>query len=140
MHWREPPLPSQEQLESLISRMRSADRTGSLYSHNDGVLAGDTMAVLKDAVDHRKPLWVGYVDAEGVTSHRMIEPVAMSGGALVAYDRLRGAVRTFVLHRITGIRPVSDAELDAESPNGRAGRSEPERLPTEMAALEGELP
>ncbi len=139
-HWREPPLPSQEQLESLISRMRSADRTGSLYSHNDGVLAGDTMAVLKDAVDHRKPLWVGYVDAEGGTSHRMIEPVAMSGGALVAYDRLRGAVRTFVLHRITGIRPVSDAELDADTPNGRSGRTEPDRPPTEMAALEGDLP
>ena len=34
-HWREPPLPTQEQLESLIARMRSADRTGALYSHGD---------------------------------------------------------------------------------------------------------
>jgi predicted DNA-binding transcriptional regulator YafY len=42
----------------------------------------------------------------------MIEPVAMSSGAIVAYDRLRGAVRTFVLHRITGVRPVSDDELE----------------------------
>lgn len=136
-HWREPPLPSQEQLESLITRMRSADRTGSLYSHNDGILAGDTMAVLRDAVDHRKPLWIGYVDAEGGTSHRMIEPVAMSSGALVAYDRLRGAVRTFVLHRITGIRPVSDAELDADDPTAGRGHqdsADADRMPAEMAA------
>jgi hypothetical protein len=117
-HWREPPAPSDEQLESLISRMRSADRTGSLYSHGDVQLNGDTMGVLRDAVDHRKPLWIGYVDADGGTTHRMIEPVAMSSGAIVAYDRLRGAVRTFVLHRITGVRPVSDDELEqSEGPD-----------------------
>jgi len=142
-HWREPPLPSQEQLESLISRMRSADRTGSLYSHTDGVLAGDTMAVLRQAVDHRKPLWIGYVDAEGGTSHRMIEPVALSSGALVAYDRLRGAVRTFVLHRITGVRPVSDSELDADGadPGSRhPDRAVAERMAAETTAAEGDLP
>ena len=120
-HWREPPAPTDEQLESLISRMRSADRTGALYSHGDVQPAGDTMAVLRDAVDHRKPLWIGYVDADGGTTHRMIEPVAMSSGAIVAYDRLRGAVRTFVLHRITGVRPVSDDELD----DGRRTRRRP---------------
>jgi len=110
-HWREPPLPSDEQLESLVSRMRSADRTGAMYSSGDVLPASDTMALLREAVDQRRPLWVGYVDAEGGTSHRMIEPVAMSSGAVVAYDRLRGAVRTFVLHRITGVRPVADDEL-----------------------------
>ena len=119
-HWREPPAPSDEQLESLISRMRSADRTGALYSHGDVQLNGDTMGVLRDAVDHRKPLWIGYVDADGGTTHRMIEPVAMSSGAIVAYDRLRGAVRTFVLHRITGVRPVSDDELGNELESAEA--------------------
>ncbi len=114
-HWREPPLPTPEQLDSLVTRMRSADRTGELYTSGDVLPASDTMALLRDAVDHRKPLWVGYVDSDGSTTHRMIDPVAMSSGAIVAYDRLRGAVRTFVLHRITGVRPVSDNELaDAE--------------------------
>ena len=119
-HWREPPLPTQEQLDSLITRMRSADRTGELYTSGDVLPASDTMAVLREAVDHRKPLWVGYVDADGGTTHRMIDPVAMSSGAVVAYDRLRGAVRTFVLHRITGVRPVSDDEL-AESERTQPG-------------------
>jgi len=109
-HWREPPLPTQEQLDSLVTRMRSADRTGVLYAHGDAQPSGDTLAVLREAVDQRRPLWIGYVDAEGGTTHRMIEPVAMSSGAVVAYDRLRGAVRTFVLHRITGVRPVTDNE------------------------------
>ncbi len=109
-HWREPPQLTQEQLDSLITRMRSADRTGALYSHGDVQPSGDTLGVLRAAVDHRRPLWIGYVDADGGTTHRMIEPVALSSGALVAYDRLRGSVRTFVLHRITGVRAVADDE------------------------------
>jgi hypothetical protein len=110
-HWREPPQATEEQLESLIARMRSADRTGALYSHGETFLPGDTLAVIREAVEQRKPLWIGYVDAEGGTTHRMIEPVAMNSGAVVAYDRLRGSVRTFVLHRITGVRPAADDEL-----------------------------
>ncbi len=109
-HWREPPQLTDEQLDSLITRMRSADRTGALYSHGDVQPAGDTLAVLREAVDTRTPLWIGYVDADGGTTHRMIEPVALSSGAVVAFDRLRGAVRTFVLHRITGVRRVTDEE------------------------------
>jgi hypothetical protein len=126
-HWREPPLPTQEQLESLIARMRSADRTGALYSHGDVQPSGDTIGVLREAVEQRRPLWIGYVDAEGGTTHRMIEPVALSSGSLVAYDRLRAAVRTFVLHRITGVRPVDD---DEEA--GR-GQQPPESVRTDGA-------
>ena len=95
------------------------------------------MAMLREAADHRKPLWIGYVDADGGTTHRMIEPVAMSSGAVVAYDRLRGAVRTFVLHRITGVRPVSDDEL-ADAARTRTGSrtgSRAVRDPTSRADL-----
>jgi predicted DNA-binding transcriptional regulator YafY len=113
--------------------MRSADRTGALYSHGDVQLNGDTMGVLRDAVDHRKPLWIGYVDADGGTTHRMIEPVAMSSGAIVAYDRLRGTVRTFVLHRITGVRPVGDDELvDDERETTTVPETTPDTVPTDV--------
>ena len=101
--------------------MRSADRTGALYSHGDVQPSGDTLGVLREAVDRRRPLWIGYVDADGGTTHRMIEPVALSSGAVVAYDRLRGSVRTFVLHRITGVRPVTDEEDGVERAGGRDG-------------------
>ena len=67
-----------------------------------------SLTLLRDAADRRGSVWIGYVDAEGGTSHRIIEPVAISGGAVVAYDRLRGAMRTFALHRISRVRPVED--------------------------------
>jgi len=37
----------------------------------------------------------------------MIEPVAVSGGAVAAFDRLRDQMRTFALHRITAVQPVT---------------------------------
>jgi len=115
-HWREPAPPTTEQLDSLVARMRSADRavggSGSSTGHGRGQGAADPpghlLAVLREAADQRGSVWIGYVDAEGGTSHRMIDPVAISGGAVVAYDRLRGAMRTFALHRISDVRPAED--------------------------------
>jgi predicted DNA-binding transcriptional regulator YafY len=34
--------------------------------------------------------------------------VAVEGGHVSAYDQLRGAVRTFAVHRITGVSVVED--------------------------------
>ena len=59
-----------------------------------------------EAADHRGAVWIGYVDSEGGTTRRLIEPVAVSGGAVAAFDRLRETMRTFALHRITAVAPA----------------------------------
>jgi len=114
--WREPAPPSDDQLDNLVARMRSADRAGAVSGTGRGQGAasppGASLTLLRDAADHRGSVWIGYVDAEGGTSHRIIEPVAISGGAVVAYDRLRGAMRTFALHRISRVRPVDDDGIE----------------------------
>ncbi len=115
--WREPAPPSDDQLDNLVARMRSADRAGAATGPGRGQGAasppGHSLALLREAADHRGSVWIGYVDAEGGTSHRIIEPVALSGGAVIAYDRLRGAMRTFALHRISRVRPLDDDGTDA---------------------------
>jgi predicted DNA-binding transcriptional regulator YafY len=40
----------------------------------------------------------------------VVEPRAVEGGYVVAYDHLRQEDRTFSLHRVTG---VADVDLDA---------------------------
>ena len=107
-HWREPPQPSDEQIASVVARVRAADRAG-VGSRTDQQ-THNAVRLLRDAANSRSAVWIGYVDAEGTLSHRQIEPVAISGGAVVAYDRLRTAMRTFMLHRITDVRPAD--ELD----------------------------
>ena len=39
---------------------------------------------------------------------RVVEPVAVEGGYLNAYDHLRGAVRSFAVHRITGVSALDE--------------------------------
>ena len=107
---REPPAPSDDQLTALVARMRSADDS------SDGLAdqtPAETLALLREAADHRGAVWIGYVDSDGGTTRRMIEPVAVSGGAVAAFDRLRDQMRTFALHRITGVQSVPT------SPTGR---------------------
>ncbi len=107
---REPPVPSDDQLAALIDRMRSADDSASGPADQS---AGQTLALLRHAADHRGAVWIGYVDSDGGTTRRLIEPVAVSGGAVAAFDRLRDQMRTFALHRITAVQSVP------ASPTGR---------------------
>ena len=48
-------------------------------------------------------MWIEYVNAEGSPTRRLVEPLALSGGTVAAFDRLSNQLRTFVLHRITGV-------------------------------------
>ncbi len=70
----------------------------------------DVLAFLQDAAREGRQVWVGYVDAQGRSSSRVVEPRAVEGGYVTAYDHLRKEDRTFSVHRVTGV-----ADLDAEA-------------------------
>ncbi len=111
---REPPTPSDDQLVALIERMRSVDGQGD----GDGDQSpNETLALLRQAANHRGAVWISYVDSDGGTTRRIIEPVAVSGGAVAAFDRLRDQMRTFALHRITGAQPVPSPAPPASAPS-----------------------
>jgi predicted DNA-binding transcriptional regulator YafY len=65
-----------------------------------------TMALLQLAVRVRRPVHIGYVDAQGVATQRIVEPLQVSGGQLDALDPDTGAVRHFTLHRIASVALV----------------------------------
>ena len=46
---------------------------------------------------------IGYLDAAGVASQRMVSPIAIRGGQLVAFDSALGRLRDFAIHRITSV-------------------------------------
>jgi predicted DNA-binding transcriptional regulator YafY len=60
-----------------------------------------------------RPLWIGYLNAEGEASRRLIEPHFVEGGAVVAYDHRRSEVRTFLVHRITGVATIPAESAEA---------------------------
>ncbi|MHA6760842.1 helicase-associated domain-containing protein [Streptacidiphilus sp. PAMC 29251] len=70
--------------------------------------AADTLAALQAATMSGEPVWIGYVNADGAASQRVVEPKQVGGGFVTAYDHLREEVRTFSLHRITGVAELAD--------------------------------
>jgi hypothetical protein len=59
------------------------------------------LAVLQQAMRDQAMVWVGYVDAHGSTTSRLVRPVSMAAGYLRAEDDRTEMLHTFALHRIT---------------------------------------
>ncbi|MEW2046871.1 helicase C-terminal domain-containing protein [Streptomyces sp. NPDC005476] len=70
--------------------------------------SAETLATMQAAVLTGEALWIGYVNAEGTASQRVIAPVRVEGGFVTAYDHTADEVRTYPLHRITGVSELVD--------------------------------
>ncbi|WP_345621592.1 helicase-associated domain-containing protein [Streptomyces ziwulingensis] len=70
--------------------------------------AAETLATVQAAVLTGESLWIGYVNAEGAASQHVIAPVRVEGGFVTAYDHTADEVRTFPLHRVTGVAELAD--------------------------------
>jgi predicted DNA-binding transcriptional regulator YafY len=64
------------------------------------------LTVIRDAVTAREPVWIGYVDAAGQFGRRLVDPVSVDAGRITAFDRMAGEVRSFSVHRVTGVAPA----------------------------------
>ncbi|MFZ3392017.1 helicase-associated domain-containing protein [Rhodococcus sp. 7Tela_A2] len=104
--------PNEEQLATLVRTLRAGDRTESASSgasaRGDGSRTGGaaTLALLQLALHAHRSITLGYVDAQGVATRRIVDPVAVGGGQLEAFDPASGTVRSFVLHRVTSVALV----------------------------------
>lgn len=111
-----PSAPAEAQLAAVVRQLRVGDqatgRRGRMVTPPPAAGMTDTsmtLEVLRHAVRDRRSVWVGIVDAHGVASRRLVEPVGVGGGVLEGVDEGLGEVRRFPLHRITSIE-VPDAE------------------------------
>ncbi|WP_327679849.1 helicase C-terminal domain-containing protein [Kitasatospora sp. NBC_00458] len=111
-----PPTPDDTLLAAAIKAIRAGDRAATAARREPTATAGrqlprtaaaETLASLQTAVLLGERMWIGYLNAEGLASQRIIDPVKVEGGFVTAFDHHDGELRTFALHRITGV-----AELD----------------------------
>jgi predicted DNA-binding transcriptional regulator YafY len=61
------------------------------------------MALLHQAAVHGKDVLMGYVDAAGVATQRVVTPISVHGGHLMAFDPAQGRMREFAVHRVTSV-------------------------------------
>ncbi|MGW2055843.1 helicase C-terminal domain-containing protein [Streptomyces sp. NPDC001840] len=90
----------------------SADGASMVALSPDGRLprttSAETLATVQAAAMTGSAVWIGYVNADGAASQRVIAPVRVEGGYVTAYDHTADEVRTYPLHRITGVAELAD--------------------------------
>ena len=90
---------------AVVSAVRAGDRAAAERpSRGPATTPADVMAVLREAVESQREVWIGYLDNHGTSSERIVRPVEVGGGQLSAYDERTDEVRSFAIHRITQAR------------------------------------
>jgi predicted DNA-binding transcriptional regulator YafY len=89
----------------VVAAVRSGDRAAAMRpSRGPATSPADVVALLRDAVESRGEVWIGYLDNHGANSERIVRPVEVGGGQLSAYDDRTDEMRSFAIHRITQAR------------------------------------
>lgn len=105
-------------LAAAVRAVRAGERARTAARRPPAAAAGqagppssptlDILALLTEAAATGETVWIGYVDAHGQASQRLIEPISVGGGFVDAFDHLRQEQRTFAVHRITGAAAIDE--------------------------------
>jgi len=96
-------------ISATVNAIRAGDQAmASRPSDNDSARLSrggpmSTMALLRESVETKGTVWIGYLDNHGSTVEKIVDPVKVEGGWLTAYDHRSGDVRSFAIHRITAV-------------------------------------
>ncbi|MCX4982575.1 helicase C-terminal domain-containing protein [Streptomyces sp. NBC_00572] len=116
-----PPTPDTTLLGAAVKAIRAGDRAATAVRREPaaptaaGALprtsAAETLATVQAAAMTGSAVWIGYVNADGAASQRVIAPVRVEGGFVTGYDHTADEVRTYPLHRITGVAELADDQV-----------------------------
>ncbi|MEC3975916.1 helix-turn-helix transcriptional regulator [Amycolatopsis sp. H20-H5] len=105
-------------LHKLVAAMQgddaaaARDLAGRVHLLGDSATTPSVPRMVADALSSRRVLRIGYGDREGAVTMREIEPLGYVGKAthwyLVAWCRLRGALRAFRTDRISSVSATAE--------------------------------
>ena len=108
--------PERHLLEIAVRTIRTGEKSSAKQSTLRGMsqealgslprtTANETLELLTKHLQETpsKSLSIGYADNNGLVSHRIIDPLKISAGSLMARDHATGEVLTFRIPRITGV-------------------------------------
>jgi len=103
--YRPPPRPNSETLNAVVSVLR---KVTSAPFGNIRVDPAVAMSLLQRAAKDQDTVLIGYLDAAGVATQRVVSPIFIRGGQLTAFDSASGKLREFAIHRITSVVSADD--------------------------------
>ncbi|MFE3400257.1 helicase C-terminal domain-containing protein [Streptomyces anulatus] len=117
-----PPVPDDTLLGAAVRAIRAGDTAATAIRRETSedpssttptgslprTTSAETLATVQAAAMTGSAVWIGYVNADGAASQRVIAPVRVEGGFVTAYDHTADEVRTYPLHRITGVAELAE--------------------------------
>jgi hypothetical protein len=109
--------PTPENLGAAIRSLRTGEKSSHRQTHLRSIAnnalgslprttANETLDLLTQYIEKSQSLSIGYADNNGSVSHRIIDPLKVSAGSLIARDHATGELQTFRIPRITGVAPL----------------------------------
>ncbi|MFI9584460.1 helicase-associated domain-containing protein [Streptomyces sp. NPDC052236] len=94
--------------EPALTPAQNTTQTSTQSAALPRTTSAETLATVQAAAMTGSAVWIGYVNVDGAASQRVIAPVRVEGGYVTAYDHTADEVRTYPLHRITGVAELAD--------------------------------
>jgi hypothetical protein len=101
------PRPSNETLGAVVAVLRKVTTAPFGSVRIDPAVA---MSLLQRAARQDETVLINYVDAAGVATQRVVSPITVAGGQLVAFDSASSRAREFAIHRITSVVSADDED------------------------------
>lgn len=109
--------PSEETLAAALRAIRVGEKSSNkqnalreIAANALGALprttANETLDLLNKFIAQACTLSIGYADNNGSATHRIVDPLSISAGSLIARDHATGEVQSFRIPRITGVAPL----------------------------------
>jgi hypothetical protein len=111
--------PDELQLEAALRALRTGEKSSHRQSTMRNIAnnalgslprttANETLDILTDYLQNQPAtsLSIGYADNNGLLSHRIIDPLKLSAGSLIARDHATGELQTFRIARISGVASI----------------------------------
>ena len=93
---------------ATVTAIRAGDRAAAVRPAPSGQgprqSPASAMATLREAIEAGSTVWIGYVDNDGSSHERVVDPQRVDGGWLRAFDHRSEEVRSYAVHRISSVR------------------------------------
>ncbi len=103
----DPATPSAALITSAVKALRAGDKaTSNKPKIVPRTTANETLDILNQYIEEQASVTIGYADNNGGVTQKLIDPISISLGTLVARDHGTGEVAYFRIPRITGVAPA----------------------------------
>jgi hypothetical protein len=103
-----PNSPNRDTLAAVVSVLRKVVALPVPGTGGERLDPQRAMALLQQAAHRQASVVIGYIDAAGVATQRVVSPISVRGGQLMAFDPASGRVRDFAIHRVTTVLSAED--------------------------------